>query len=90
VKKEARLVEAKKRKHGVLACILVETGMDETEEKETDNNQPSSNPVIMVEATRNGVNESPWRHHFEKWFWDNTVTPAAKRAVCLLCQVFYK
>ncbi len=87
VKKEAQLVAAEKRKHDALAGILVETGMAETEDKETDKNQPSSNAVVKVEASRNRVNESPWRHHFGKWFWDNTVTPAAKRAVCLLCQV---
>ncbi len=48
VKKEAQLVAAEKRKHDALACILVETGMNETEDKETDNNQPSSNPVVKV------------------------------------------
>jgi len=87
VKKEAQLVAAEKRKHDALACILVETGMAETEDKETDNNQPSSNILIKVEATRNSVNDSSWRHHFGKWFWGNIVTPAAKQAVFLLCHV---
>jgi vacuolar-type H+-ATPase subunit F/Vma7 len=59
VKKEAQLVATEKRKHDALAIILVETGMAETEKKETDNNQPSSTPLIKVEATRNRVNESP-------------------------------
>jgi hypothetical protein len=84
VKKEAQLVAAAKRMHDALAGILVETGMVETEEKETDNNLPSSNPMIKVEATRNRVNEYSWRHHFGEWFRNNTVTPVAKRAVCLL------
>ena len=58
VKKGAQLVVAEKRKHAALGGILVETGMVETEDK-TDKNQPSSNPVIKVEATRNRVNDSP-------------------------------
>jgi len=36
VKKEARLLAAEKHKHDDLAGILVETGMVETEEKETE------------------------------------------------------
>jgi len=87
---EAQLVVAEKRKHAALADILVETGMAETEKKKTDNNQPSSNPVIKVEAIRNRVNESSWRHHFGKLFWDSTITLFVKRAACLLCQVLYK
>ena len=90
MKKEAQLVATEKRKHDALACILVETGMVEIKDKEIDNNQPSSILVIKVEATKNLVNESPWRHHFGKWYWDKTVTLAAKRAVYLLCHVLYK
>ena len=79
---------AEKRKQHVLAGNLVETGKAQnTETIEKDNN-----PGIQVKAESKGegrlrVNESPWRHHFGKWFWDNGVTPAAKRADCLLCQV---
>ncbi len=51
VEKEAQLVAAEKRKHDAFAGILVETGMAENEDKETDNNQPSSNPVVKVDAT---------------------------------------
>ncbi len=87
-KKETQLVAAEKRKRDALAGILVETCMAENEEKDSDDDkQPISKPIVKVEANRNRVNESPWRHHFGKWFWDNTVTPDAKRAVCLLCQV---
>ncbi len=65
-KKEAQLVATEKRKHDALANILVETGMAEVELIETDNNKPSSNAVVKVEATGNRVNEPPWRHHFGK------------------------
>ncbi len=87
-KKETRLATVEKRKHDALAGILVETGMAENKEKDNDDDkQPSSKPAVKVEANQARVNDSTWRHHFGKWFWDNTVTPAAKRAVCLLCQV---
>jgi len=87
-KKEAQIVANEKRKADALAGLLVETGMAEGMENNPDSNIPgSSKPSTKVEVNRLRVNESPWRHHFGKWFWDNTVTPVAKRAVCLLCQV---
>ena len=81
MKKDAQLVASGKRKHDTLADILVETGMVETKEKETDNNQPSSNTMINFEATRNRVNESSWHHYFETWFWDNTVTLVCQASI---------
>ena len=90
-KKEVQLVDAEKRKHDALAGILVDTNMAENEEKDNDDDkQPSSKPTVKVEANQNRVNKPPWRHHFGKWFWDNTVTPAAKRVVCLMCKVLIK
>ena len=86
VKKEALQVAAEKRKHDILAGNLVETGKAAIEIPDNDNN-PSGSNQGKVEANQLRVNESPWRHHFGKWFWDNSVTPAAKRAVCLLCHV---
>ena len=42
---------------------------------------------VKAEDSRHRVNKSSWRHHFGTWFWaNNSVTPAAKRATCLLCQ----
>jgi hypothetical protein len=88
-KKEALQAAAEKRKQDVLAGNLVETGKAQN----TETIEKDSNPGSQVKAEGKGdgrlrVNESPWRHHFGKWFWDNSVTPAAKRVVCLLCQVF--
>ena len=84
-KKEVQLVAAEKRNHDLLAGNLVETSMAEA--VAIDDNNPPSSKQLKLDANRTRVNESPWRHHFGKWFWDNTVSPAAKRAVCLICQV---
>jgi hypothetical protein len=88
VKKQAELVAAEKRKHDMLAGILVETGMAESNggAEDTTDGKVACDKSVKAEDSRQRVNESPWRHHFGKWFWDNTVTPAAKRATCLLCQ----
>jgi hypothetical protein len=89
VKKEdqlaARCKEAQAQRSRWHSCG---DGMVEHGEKENDDdNQPSSKPSVKVEVKRNRVNESPWRHHFGKWFWDNSATLVAKLVVYLRCQV---
>ena len=84
-KKEAEHQEAEKRKNDLLTGNLVETGT--VPSVRNDDNNQSSLKQSKLDAIRSRVNESPWRHHFGKWFWDNSVSPATKRAVCLICQV---
>jgi hypothetical protein len=86
-KKEAMEVAVEKRKQDLLAGNMVETGQAKTIETTEKDNNPSNSNQVKVEVNRLRVNESPWRHHFGKWFWDNNVTPASKRVVCLLCHV---
>ena len=86
-KKEVMQAAVEKRKQDLLAGNLVETGQAETIQTTEKDNNPATSSQVKLEVNRLRVNESPWRHHFGKWFWDNSVTPAAKRAVCLLCQV---
>jgi hypothetical protein len=88
VKKQAELVAAENRKYDMLAVILVETGMAESSEVDEENidGKVADDKHAKAENSRQRVNESPCRHHFGKWFWDNSVPPAAKRATCLLCQ----
>ena len=88
VKKQAELVAVEKKKHDMLACIYVETGMAESSAivEDTIDGKVADDKTVKAEDSRYRVNESPWRHHFGKLFWDNSVTPAAKRATCLLCQ----
>ena len=87
VKKQTELVAAEKRKQDMLAGILVETGMAESnvDAEETTNGKVADDKSVKTEDSRQRVNESPWRRHFGKWFWDKYVTPTAKRATCLLC-----
>ena len=54
--------------------------------EDTTNENVADDKSVKAENSRHRVNESPWRHQFGKWLWDNSVTPAAKRATCLLCQ----
>ena len=88
VKKQAELVAAENRKYDMLAVILVETGMAESSEVDEENidGKVADDKHAKAENSRQRVNESPCRHHFGKWFWDNSVPPAAKRATCLLCR----
>ncbi len=84
--KEALQAAIEKRKQDALAGNLAETGKAQNPETIEKNDNPGS----QVNAEGKGeerlrVNESPWRNHFGKRFWDNSVTPAAKRAACLLC-----
>ena len=87
-KKQAELATAEKKKHDILAGNLVETGMAKTSAaaKDISNGKAANDKVIKAEESRHRINESPWRHHFGKWLWDNSVSPAAKRATCLRCQ----
>ncbi len=86
-KKEAMQAAIEKHKQDLLAGNLVESGQAKTIETTEKDNNPATSNQAKVEVNRLRVNESPWRHHFCKWFWDNNVTPAAKSVVCLLCQV---
>ncbi len=35
--------------------------------------------------SRSRSNSSPYTVHFSEWYWDNIVTPTAKRSACLRC-----
>ena len=70
VKKQAELVAAEKKKHDMLASILVETGMAESSAvaEDTTDGKAADDKSVKAEDSRHRVNESPWRHHFGKWF----------------------
>ena len=86
VKKQAEIVAAERKKADILSGVLVETGMPEPDPKETTEVQAIEEKTAKADEPKQRVNESPWRHHFGKWFWDNSVSPATKRVTCLLCQ----
>ena len=74
---------AEKKKADALAGKLVETG------KTVDVVQTSSSRERAFERElkrkRERTNESIVWDHFGRWYWDNSVAPAAKRAECKLC-----
>ena len=87
VKKHAELVAAGKGRHDMRVGILVETGIAESSAcaKKNIYGKVADNNSVKAEDYGQRVNESPWRHHFRKWFWNNSITPTAKSATCLLC-----
>ena len=88
IKNNAEFVAAEKKKHDMLASILVETDKTESSatEKDTTDGKVADEKLVKSEDSRHRVNESPWRLHLGKLFLDNFVTPTAKRVACLLCQ----
>ena len=94
-KKEVEAAETEKRKEDILAGKLVETGKgDSTTQSPTSSrqNKAAKPKKSSASASRSRQNESIVWSHFhggpgakEKWFWDNTTTPASKRSICVLC-----
>ena len=96
-KKEVEAAETEKRKEDILAGKLVETGKgDSTSQSPTRSARvvaKAAKPkTSSASASRSRQNESIVWSHFhggpgakEKWFWDNTTTPASKRSICVLC-----
>lgn len=96
-KKEVEAAEAKKRKEDILAGKLVETGKGDASTQlptssTRDVAKAAEHKTSTSSASRSRQNESIVWSHFhggpgnpEKWFWDNTTTPASKRSFCVLC-----
>jgi hypothetical protein len=94
-RKEVEAAKTEKRKEDILAGKLVETGKgDATTQSPTNNrqNKATEPKTSSTSASRSCLNESIVWSHFhggpgakEKWFWDNTTTPASKRSICVLC-----
>jgi len=57
-------------KHHMLADIFVETDMAKSNVavEDTTYGKVAENKSVNTEDFRHRVNESPWRHHFGKWF----------------------
>ena len=76
--KAAIFAADEQRKKDILSGVLVNTG------------KPSEVEEIVAgtakgRRSRSRSNSSPYTVHFSEWYWDNTVTPAAKRSACLHC-----
>ena len=76
--KAAIFAADEQRKKDILSGVLVNTG------------KPTEVDEIVAgtakgRRSRSRSNSSPYTVHFSEWYWDNTVTPAAKRSACLHC-----
>lgn len=80
-KKQEKLEADEQYKADALAGKLVETGKPDNVD-----DPPAKFKKVKATCARTRVNESPYKNHFGSWFWDNSTTPASKRAVCLHCQ----
>ncbi len=96
-KKVAEAAQIQQRKEEILADKLVETGkgsvLDQTPRRSPRTVSKVAEPKTSIaSASRSRQNESIVWSHFhggpgakEKWFWDNTTTPASRRSICVLC-----
>ena len=92
--KEVEAEKAEKRRQDILAGKLVVTGKPEEEPAAAD--PPPIAPVPKTECASNKTRQNAsgvWGHfnggpgNKEKFYWDNSTTPASKRSICSLCNM---